>query len=37
MDPLQEPGRFYWKWLAIGAGLLIVYVIERLIRTGGLF
>lgn len=37
MDPLQEPGRFYWKWLAIGAGLLIVYAIERLLRTGGLF
>ena len=37
MDPLQEPGRFYWKWLAIGGGLLAVYAIERIIRTGGLF
>ena len=37
MGPLEDPGRFYWKWLAIGAGLLIVYAIERTIRTGGLF
>ena len=37
MDPLQEPGKFYWKWFAIGGGLLVVYAIERFIRTGGLF
>jgi len=34
---LEDPGRFYWKWLATGAGLLIVYAIERSFRTGGLF
>ena len=34
---LEEPGRFYWKWIAVGSALLIVYGIERAIRTGGLF
>jgi hypothetical protein len=34
---LEDPGRFYWKWLATGGGLLILYAIERAIRTGGLF
>ena len=34
---LEDPGRFYWKWLATGAGLLIVYAIERTFRTGSLF
>lgn len=37
MNLLEEPGRFYWKWLATGGGLLVVYAIERAIRTGGLF
>lgn len=37
MNLLEEPGRFYWKWLATGGALLVVYAIERLIRTGGLF
>jgi len=36
MNPLEDPGRYYWKWLAIGGGLLVVYAIERVIRTGGL-
>ena len=34
---LEDPGRFYWKWLAIAAVLLIVYAIERSIRDGALF
>jgi len=37
MNPLEDPGRYYWKWLAIGGGLLILYAIERTIRTGALF
>ncbi len=37
MNLLEDPGRFYWKWIAVGAGLLAVYAIERFIRTGGLF
>ncbi len=37
MNLLEDPGRFYWKWIAVGAGLLTVYAIERFIRTGGLF
>jgi hypothetical protein len=37
MNLLEDPGRFYWKWIAVGAGLLVVYAIERTIRTGGLF
>ena len=37
MNLLEEPGRFYWKWLAVAAALLAVYGIERAIRTGGLF
>lgn len=31
---LEDPGRFYWKWLAVGTVLLVVYVIERGVRTG---
>ena len=31
------PGRFYWKWIAIVVGLLVLYSIERTVRTGGLF
>jgi hypothetical protein len=37
MNLLEDPGRFYWKWLAIAAVLLVIYGIERAIRTGGLF
>ena len=37
MDPLQEPGKYYWKWFAIGGALLVVYAIERIIRTGAPF
>ena len=37
MNLLEDPGRFHWKWIAITAGLLILYAIERTIRTGGLF
>ena len=37
MNLLEDPGRFHWKWIAIAAGLLVVYAIERSIRTGGLF
>ncbi len=37
MNLLEDPGRFYWKWLAIAAALLAVYGIERAIRTGALF
>ncbi len=34
---VEEPGRFYWKWIAIAVVLLAVYAIERSIRIGGLF
>ena len=37
MGPLEDPGKYYWKWIAIGGGLLVVYAIERLIRLGTLF
>jgi hypothetical protein len=37
MGPLEDPGKYYWKWLAIGGGLLVVYAIERIIRVGSLF
>jgi hypothetical protein len=37
MNLLEDPGKYYWKWLAIGAVLLVIYGIERYIRTGGLF
>jgi len=33
---LEDPGRFYWKWLAVGTVLLVVYVIEHYVRTGQL-
>jgi len=36
MNLFEDPGRFYWKWLAIAAGLLVVYAIERTIRLGSL-
>ena len=36
MNLLEDPGRFYWKWIAIAAALLVVYAIERSIRTGAL-
>jgi hypothetical protein len=31
---LEDPGRFYWKWLAVAGALLVAYAIERSIRTG---
>ncbi len=31
---IEEPGKYYWKWLAVGAGLLIVYAIESTVRCG---
>jgi hypothetical protein len=34
---LEDPGRFHWKWLAVGAALLALYALERALRTGGLF
>lgn len=34
---LEDPGRFYWKWIAVATVLLIVYAIERTVRTGSLF
>ncbi len=37
MNLLEDPGKFYWKWLAIAAILLVVYAIERTIRNGSPF
>ena len=37
MNLLEDPGKYYWKWLAIGACLLVLYAVERWIRTGGVF
>ena len=37
MNLLEDPGPYYWKWLAIAAVLLVVYALERLVRTGALF
>ncbi len=37
MNLLEDPGPYYWKWLAIIAVLLVVYALERFIRTGGVF
>lgn len=37
MNLLEDPGKFYWKWLAIATVLLVVYAIERTIRNGTLF
>lgn len=37
MNLLEDPGPFYWKWLAVALGLLALYGLERLIRTGSLF
>jgi hypothetical protein len=34
---LEDPGKYYWKWLAIAAVLLVVYGVERYLRTGGIF
>ena len=34
---LEDPGRFYWKWIVTAAVLLAVYAVERTIRTGSLF
>ena len=34
---LEDPGRFYWKWIVIAIILLALYAAERTIRTGGLF
>ncbi len=37
MNLLEDPGRFYWKWIAVAAVLLVVYAIERTIRLGSPF
>jgi len=37
MNLLEDPGRFYWKWIAVAAVLLVIYGLERLVRTGGIF
>ena len=37
MNLLEDPGRFYWKWIAVAVVLLVVYAIERTIRVGSLF
>jgi hypothetical protein len=37
MNLLEDPGRFYWKWIAIAVFLLVLYAAERFVRTGGLF
>jgi hypothetical protein len=37
MNLLEDPGRFYWKWIAVAGFLLVLYGIERAIRTGSLF
>lgn len=37
MNLLEDPGRYYWKWIAISVGLLVLYAIERSIRNGVLF
>ena len=37
MNLLEDPGKFYWKWLAVGAVLLVLYAVERTVRTGSLF
>jgi hypothetical protein len=34
---LEDPGKYYWKWLVVGGGLLALYALERSLRTGGLF
>lgn len=37
MNLLEDPGKYYWKWIAIAAVLLVVYAIERTVRHGSLF
>jgi len=37
MNLLEDPGKYYWKWIAIAAVLLVVYAIERTVRNGSLF
>jgi hypothetical protein len=37
MNLLEDPGKYYWKWIAIAVALLVVYAIERSIRNGSLF
>ncbi len=34
MNLLEDPGRFYWKWIVVAVVLLVVYGIERTIRHG---
>ena len=34
---LEDPGRFYWKWIVTAVVLLAVYAVERTVRTGHLF
>ncbi len=37
MNLLEDPGKYYWKWIAIAIVLLVVYAIERSVRNGSLF
>jgi hypothetical protein len=30
---LEDPGKFYWKWQLVGFGLLVLYGVERFVRT----
>lgn len=34
---LEDPGRFYWKWIVTAVVLLVIYGIERTIRLGSPF
>lgn len=37
MNLLEDPGKYYWKWIVIAIVLLVVYAIERTVRTGSIF
>lgn len=37
MNLLEDPGKYYWKWIAILVALLVLYAIERTVRTGSFF
>ncbi len=37
MNLLEDPGRFYWKWIAVALVLLVVYGVERTLRLGSPF
>ncbi len=30
---LEDPGKFYWKWWSVAGGLILLYGVERFIRT----